>query len=303
MLINKLLAIPQKGFRLLRGVSQRQVNRTRVSYEIFKETLRREFDRVLNGSDIRKKHIVICGYPRSGTSLFYNMLRTSLDRFNFDDQERTSTETIRKYDNHVSKKPLDIFEVNNLPRYNIHNKEIIVIILLRDMRDILTSIHENVPNDYFIGYEGSYSIFGRFPNYQAIFNGPGIGDIFQEIEPLKNSPDFNLAFIKYEDLVNDPDQVQEFLASKLNLAFKRSFSEFYLHKDQHAFKKARAVSLDPSLLKIDKKASTEYVGRWRLDKHRERIRQQFTHYPELFTILRVYGYEKHDDWFQDFKDS
>ena len=268
-----------------------------------REVLKRELDRIINGRNVRKKHIVICGYPRSGTSLFYNMLSTSLDGFNSDDFERTSVQTIGLYDNHVSKSPLDTFEVRNLASSNIHNKEIIVFVLIRDVRDIITSIHPNVPNDYFMGYEACYRVIGQFPNYQATFDLPGVGEFFREINCLGSSADYKLRWIKYEELVSDADRVQEAIGREFGLAFKRSFTEFHLHKDQHGIKyEGPRRALDPSLVREDKEVSTASIGRWRLDKHRERIRQQFSQYPELFAILRTHGYTQDDNWFQDFTD-
>jgi hypothetical protein len=231
------------------------------------------------------------------------MLADCLESFNFDDFERTSVQTIRIYDNHASKSPLDIFEVRNLGGHNIHNKEVIVFVLIRDIRDIITSVHPNVPDDYFIGYEASYRVRGQFPNYEAIFDAPGIGEIFREIQYLRNSGDYKVDLIRYEELIGDPDRFQEALSRKYDLSFKESFVNFHLNSSKHGIKfEGQWKTLRPSLVRSDKEVTTAYIGRWKISKHRQRIIQQFTQHPELFMILREYGYEQNDDWFQDLLD-
>lgn len=266
-----------------------------------REVLKGKLDRILHGRRAQKKQIVICGYPRSGTSLFFNMLSTTLSGFQCDEWERSAFETIRQYDNHVSKSPLDTFSIRNLSDCNLHHKTIVVFILLRDIRDIITSVHPNVPDRYFMGYEACCRVLGQFPDYKVTDDLPGVSDYFQEIEQLKNSAEYQVRLLKYEDLVRDPDGMQKEIAKEFDLPFMRRFSEFHLHKDQHSMRyEGTRQPLDPKLVKEDKEVDASGIGRWRAAKHRQRIHDQFAQYPHLFEILRTYGYAENDDWFQDY---
>ena len=67
--------------RLLAFFVVRQTQRLGRQYDI----LKKEFDKIRYGNSYRKKHIIVSGLPRSGTSLLYNMLCSCLDGFNYDD--------------------------------------------------------------------------------------------------------------------------------------------------------------------------------------------------------------------------
>ncbi|MCG8324430.1 MAG: sulfotransferase, partial [Thiotrichales bacterium] len=105
------------------------------------------------------KHIIVAGYPRSGTTLFYNMLRTSIEGYEFMDRECPASRTIGiDNKNRITKRPKDIFSIGDAVNNNNHDKYISLIILIRDIRAILTSKHKSVPDDYFIGFDHSYFV-------------------------------------------------------------------------------------------------------------------------------------------------
>lgn len=256
---------------------------------------RRKFDRMRG---IRKRQIVVCGAPRSGTTLFYNMLSISLNGFKFDKLERYSRDTIRLYDNHVSKVPLEVLEISRIVDRNLYRKEIIVLVVIRDIRDIITSIHPNVPDDYFIGYDASYEIVGQYPNYLHTLNLPGVGEIYRAIELLKDCADYSVQLVKYEDLIADPHRIQEMLRKRFGFSFRRGFSDVnsFYHQKGIAYDGQRKP-LEPTLVKLDRAVTNDFIGRWKQPEHLERIRQQFSSYPGLFRILCDYGYESDDSWF------
>ena len=265
-----------------------------------REVLKGKTDRILHGHRAQKKQIVICGYPRSGTSMFFNMLSTSLTGFHCDEWEHSAFESIKRYDNHVSKSPLDTFSIRNLSSHNIHRKKIIVFILLRDIRDIITSVHPNVPERYFMGYEACCRVLGQFPDYKVTYDLPGVGEYFREIEHLKNSGEYKVRLLKYEELVGNPNRVQEMIGMEFNLPFRRRFTDFHLHKDQHSMRyEGTRRPIDPKLVKEDKEVDTSSIGRWKSVKHHQRIYDQFTRYPHLFEILQTYRYTQNNNWFQD----
>ncbi|MEO1959767.1 MAG: hypothetical protein ABGW82_02115, partial [Paracoccus sp. (in: a-proteobacteria)] len=59
------------------------------------------------------RHIVIAGYPRSGTTMFYNMMRHSLPGFKYPPREVPAAGYVSVPGNYVTKRPLDIFDVPN----------------------------------------------------------------------------------------------------------------------------------------------------------------------------------------------
>src|SRR5262245_35536865 len=113
-------------------------------------------------------HVVVCGYSRSGTTLFYNMLRTTVRNCHFLDSERRAASVIGEtVENYITKRPLDIFDIENIHRNNRYGKAIRYIVMIRDIRSVMTSRHQSVPNDYFIGFDHQYFVDGgmaSFPN-------------------------------------------------------------------------------------------------------------------------------------------
>ena len=56
------------------------------------------------------RQIVVCGFPRGGTSLLYNMLSSSLDGFGFAEFEVAAWKVIARWGDFASKKPLDVLD-------------------------------------------------------------------------------------------------------------------------------------------------------------------------------------------------
>jgi len=246
-------------------------------------------------------HIVICGFPRSGTSLLYNMLCSTVEGFGFDCYEQRSAKTIRLYENHASKMPLDIFSVDWILRNNIHGKRVVFLIMLRDIRDVVVSIHANVPDRYFIGYEGGYKPDGQYPDYQITFTHPGLGEIFREVLRLRDSRPDSVLFVRYEELARNPERVQQLLGERLGLTFAAAFAEFHERPSRLGIRYEGGVAaIEPLLVRCKDEVTTGRIGLWRKPEHRERIISQFRSYPGLFQILREFGYETSDAWFEQF---
>lgn len=247
-----------------------------------------------------KKHIVICGYPRSGTSLLYNMLTSALPNFQFDSFENSCLGYVDSYMDCISKRPLDIFDIHKLIALNIIQKKLYILVLIRDPRDILTSRHPRVPQDYFIGYNHSYRVDGP-DGYDPELVYPGFKDVYDAIEALKMKAEIEVVFVRYEDLVRFPDRTQGELSSGLNTLLEGSFSSFHRDKDKLAYRyEGKTAALDQALVLEDKPVDESRAGKWRRAEHRERIQEQFEAFPELLEIVREYGYETDDSWFDSF---
>ena len=240
------------------------------------------------------KHLVVCGYPRSGTSLFYNILSGTLVGYAFYRNEVKYAQALLREGNWATKRPLDILDLDNLRNYNVHGKEVKVVVTIRDIRDIITSYHENLPHDYFIGYRNCYTIDSDLKGHLI---GPGIRDIFAAYQKL--SENRSLTFVRYEDLISNPTLIQRRLRM-WGLKFNVPFTAFHLRDKRIAFKTPTKVVNRQAVL-YNQKMQQDRVGRWM--KHRDRIYRQFTSHPELFDILEYHKYERDRSWFAEFAQS
>jgi hypothetical protein len=233
--------------------------------------------------------VILCGFPRSGTSLLFNMMAATLDGFAYEKRESSFTRTIWAAGNWLSKTPADILRITTIPRLNFYDKRCDVLVVVRDVRDVITSIHPGYPDRYYVSYE---------TRHNPDFRGPrdsGIGPAYDAMKVFRaKKPDYCvLSFVRYEDLVSDPDGMQRLVAEQHSLPFSSPFSEFERHRDRlvYAFEGEGSSRLE------DKPAVTSRVGRWRDERHRQRVREQFERHPELFAMLTEFGYEKDRQWF------
>ncbi len=243
------------------------------------------------------KQVVICGYPRAGTSLLLNMMSATLDGFRFAEFEEPADSLLWKSENWVSKMPLDVFNIPRLPTENIRRKTLYVILVIRDLRDVLTSVHPNVPDRYYCNYETRWIPSGTYP-YQAKLTDKGIRRIHEAIHTAERVNGLRTVRAKYEDIINDCDALQKSLATTLQVEFSRPFSQFHMHPEKHAYRyEGSRRAVDVTLVRENKAVDTTRLGKWRQQKHLQRVRDQFTSHPELFALLREYGYEQDDKWF------
>lgn len=228
---------------------------------------------------MKHNHIIVCGYPRSGTTLFYNMLRTSVKNYKFYNQE-TRAIIAHKQDPRtpkITKRPTDISDVSEIEA-KIPNKKFIVCI--RDPRSVLVSEHSHAPGTFKISWDYAIATNRR---KGIVGKAPGL---LKRHNHVLNVPD--PIFIYYEDLVTDPISIQKMLKEKLGFRYKAKFTDFYKNKI-------------PEMLQLQlngvRKVSTDRIESWK--QYPERIKQQFNECPELFNIVKYWGYEKDDNWFNE----
>lgn len=249
---------------------------------------------------VRWRQLVVCGYPRGGTSLLYNMLSTSLEGFDFDDFEVPAEYRMHRLGNVASKFPLDVLNIRRFGDLNIHEKRVAVLAMIRDPRDVLTSRHPMIPDRYFIGYDHSWWPQNKqFSEWK--YDAPGIVDVHEALVECEGSTPFDVLRLRYEDLVADPDAVQDRIVDRTGLEFSGRFRDFHKHEDRHAYRyEGRTAARDPSLVRESKAADTSRTGKWQKPEHRQRIIEQFEACPRLFEIVRAYGYESDDRWYEAF---
>jgi hypothetical protein len=277
--------------RLLREWSQLPTRREQVRAQVF---------RLLHRGAPPRRQLVVCGFPRSGTSLLYNMLAVALPQFAHDAFEASALRSLWRFEDHLSKLPLDVLRLDAICRRNLHGKRLQVLVPIRDPRDLVTSIHPNVPGDYFIGWESSYRV-GLGDAAEPRPDLPGIREIEAALRAHSGRRDLELVRVRFEELVRTPDRVQEQLAARLGLEFRARFSGFHRDAERIPYRYDAAhlrPGSDASLVREHAAPDPSRAGKWRDPVHRARIREQFGAHPELLALVRAWGYEEDDSWFE-----
>ncbi len=253
------------------------------------------FSSVMRFAGLQQKHLVVCGYPRSGTSLVYNMLAHGLrHEFKFTEFEKYFMYYLHKLGNIATKAPLDVMHLNFIDELNINKKQLIIIILVRDFREIVTSRHPIYPDEYFIGYDYSYwPVSKDFSKWE--YCAPGIIPISRKIRDVMGRED--VLVVKYEDLVRNPDVAQKKIAEKFGLHFTGLFSEYEKSSSRHPYRYEGKYSPQDKALVLEGGGVKIKEARWIKKEHRARVIDQFEKCPDLFELLVNHGYEKDDSWF------
>ena len=252
----------------------------------------------------RDRQLVVCGFPRAGTSLLYNMLSATLPGFRFAAFEQAAQKTLPAPGSRASKWPMDVLRLPKTVAANKKGlkKKLLAIAVVRDLRDVITSVHPNAPDRYFCGYADRWSPRGTHP-YTLVATDQGVAAVHDAIEAAMSLDGVRTVRVDYEALVADADAVQADLSKRLGLRFDGRFSEYTSRPDRHAFRYAGAKkAVDPARGERENAAvDPARTGRWRRPEHAARIVQQFTAHPELFGLLRHYGHEADDAWFAPYR--
>jgi hypothetical protein len=236
------------------------------------------------------RHVLICGYSRSGSTMFYNMLRTTVTNFRFMESERPARLVIGASTQElVTKRPLDVFDIDRIVAANVFGKQIHCLILIRDIRAIVTSRHSGVPHDYFMGFDHQYFVQGETASY----TNPGILQTHAAIERAQRRGAARVTILRYEDILRHTDAIQSRLGRDIGFVYNGSFRDFYKYETPAGLEAPLNARRPLDLASIDA---------WRAQRHADRIRDQFTRCPQLFELLKLYGYEADDRWFAPYRD-
>ncbi len=135
------------------------------------------------------------------------------------------------------------------------------------------------PTDvYFIGYDSVSR-----PHTKA--DNRGIKHYHEAINYVKNK--YNVYEVRYEELITNPEKFQKEMGIELGLEYKGNFIDFYKRENINDATNLMLNGLRP----ID----LTRLSAWK--KHKNRIVEQFTKFPELFDILIEQGYEEDKRWF------
>ena len=238
------------------------------------------------------RHLLIAGQGRAGSTLFYSMLQHTLRGFHMPESESPALPWLGRPGSVCTKRPFDIFDLPRIVQTAQGRKRLDLIITLRDPRDILTSRHPAVPDDYFYGADRCYRIY---PDRAPTLDAPGFLPIQKAIMDAARSGEFpqGIFYLKYEDLVAQPEAIQQALAQSFDLEFESAFRDF--HHRAASFELDRAMNGTRAL-------DTTRQAKWRAPEHRARIVDQFTRFPVLHDILCALGYESDTRWFEALRD-
>jgi hypothetical protein len=220
-------------------------------------------------------HIVLCGYPRSGTTLLYNMLRSTVINFSFYDREISFlNEEVMKGINLITKKPMDIKYVGLADRSKIK-----FIVMIRDPRSVLCSKHWQAPDMYKVSWDWAIktAVNGEVVRMRGLL---WMDRLISFIE--------NPVLVKFEDLVKDYRNIQTYLGDLFGLEYAGDFCDFY----KTPIPKLLSLQLN-GVRPIDESR----IDSWKTFP--ERIKEQFTACPELHALLYKYGYEQNQEWFNE----
>lgn len=224
-----------------------------------------------------RTHVLICGFPRSGTTMLQLMLENALPDARRFGREiggwRAATYAWRNHAVVISKVPHDVFRLAPLRNfYAGRGATLKIILMVRDPRDVLTSQRK------FGGPEGYCVPPERWRRYSEAFS--------------RERHATDCMIVRYEDLVDDPDRQQQRIERFTGEAMQLPFSRFHA-VDRPDFHTDTLNGLRP--------VETALVRRWRAPEHRARIEQMLEEIPELPAALADLGYEPDTAWLGDWR--
>jgi hypothetical protein len=220
-------------------------------------------------------HLVMCGFPRSGTTLLQLMVETAYPGARTFHRERAALAAIQntwpgRHALMITKRPDDIFWLDDVrERYRGRRTRPRFVISVRDPRAVLTSVHVNKPG---------YCVPPA--KWQAAY------------EHLQYHRQFgDVLVVEYRDVVERPLHVQEQLSAFTGHAPEGRFDQYLA---------AVPADFDTAALNGVRPLDPTRLERWRSPKHRDRMQQILRELPELPDRLIEMGYEPDDAWIREY---
>jgi hypothetical protein len=233
-------------------------------------------DRGWFGATPLRTHLVMCGFPRSGTTLLQLMVETAYPSARTFHRERAALAAVQntwpgRHEMMITKRPDDIFWLDEVrEKYRGRRPKPMFVISVRDPRAVLTSVHVKKPG---------YCVPAA--KWRATF---------EHIQ-------YNLQFddvitVEYRDVIERPQSVQERLAAFIGASPEGRFDE-YLARVPDDF--------DTTALNGVRALDSSRLDRWRAAKHRSRIQALLRELPELPERLIELGYERDTTWTREYE--
>lgn len=217
-------------------------------------------------------HILICGFPRSGTTMLQMMLENALPQAKRFGREvggwRAATFSWRNHPLLISKVPHDVFRLQPLRNfYSKRSAGLKIVLMLRDPRGVLTSQRKTGgPAGYVVSSE-------RWSRYYEAF--------------VRHRVDEDVMEVRYENLVSEVEAEQARVEQFLDLKMSVPFCEFH---------RIERPDFDTSTLNGLRPIEQSLLARWAQPDHYGRIEQILAEIPQLPQALIDLGYERDQSW-------
>jgi len=229
---------------------------------------------LLGGTPLQHQ-LVICGFPRSGTTLCQLMLEACVDHVGTAGRERRALQ-IGRYGNRcfpafVSKRPKDLFLIPEIAKwYQDRSIRVQFLVMHRDPRAILTSRHFSRPTEYYFSPE---LWLQYYPHWKWAI---------QRSDVLS---------LSYEQLVANPRQTQQRILNFTGWRAAHDFSTFHQRVPRR---------FDGRALNGLRPLETKRLQAWMSAEHYSRIHQLLRQIPEFPRLLIDDGYEPDQQWVRAF---
>lgn len=233
-------------------------------------------DRGWFGASPLRTHVVVCGFPRSGSTLLQLMIEACVDDVRTYGRERRGMEAARSYRRThpimMTKRPSDIFTLDDLRAfYDNHQADVRFVLMTRDPRAILTSFHHTNPDDYYVQADRWRGIYSYW-------------------KWAVQAPDVTV--VRYEDMIRAPEQTQAQLSQFIGWTVAHPFANFH---------DVVPTGFDTRALNGVRRLDPKNIDRWREPKYREKLVRLLTsELPELPKCLIELGYETDSDWVDEY---
>ncbi|MEY3228212.1 MAG: sulfotransferase family protein [Planctomyces sp.] len=214
-----------------------------------------------------KRHIVICGFPRSGTTLLQLLLESCTQNLGTCGRERRALEVAaagkRSHSVILTKRPKDLFLIPEIASWHAANgTQALFILMHRDPRAVLTSRHFSSPQHYYLNCRD-------WQHFYLHWKWSG------------NRSD--VLSVSYEALTSSPAAVQHQINRFANLDAACRFEDFLSRVPPN---------FDLRALNGLRQTETTRINSWKSQEHQQRLTQIFSELPELPKILDEMGYSE-----------
>lgn len=224
-------------------------------------------------------HVVICGFPRAGSTLLELIVHCCVEDvwtwreevpalLAAADAHRTTTFM-------CTKDPRDVGRVDDIRAwYRDRPGSPRFLLTVRDPRSVLTSTHDGYPPS-----RGYYCDFARWR------------DVWRRFLALRADPD--VVVVVYEELVRDPDAVEARLADTVGWRVRTPFRDYHRVAES---RRGRLDAMTRGALGGLRPLDPSRLAPWRAPAHRDRLRAAVRALPELPGAVVELGYETDDRW-------
>ena len=213
--------------------------------------------------------IHIVGSPRSGTTLMHQLVVNCFDVDGYAPEEMPIYyEPAQRFERFCSKWPFDVLHVRP---YLAFMPDLWVIVMLRDPRDVVTSIHGKAKDMY----------FNNLREWRQC------ADAARRLRPHPR-----VVTLKYEELVRDPEAIEAELRQRLPfLRQVRPFAEYHVS--------ARPSKESLGAMHGVRPINQTSIGAWR--SHKPRLAAQIRIHGPITRELVELGYEPDDGWTEELR--